>query len=135
MNLPTRPLPIESLEAKPFWDGCREGRLRMQYCASCDKLNWFPRSSCADCGAQEFNWKDVAGTGILETFSIVYRPMNAAWASEVPYVLAIVRLDEGPRMVTRIITKDGREPRMDARVRVHFVPASDDVQLPFFEEI
>jgi len=135
MNISSRPVPQPSLESKPFWEGCNEGRLLMQYCDHCTKLNWFPRSYCAHCGAEDFTWKEVAGTGILETYSVVYRPMNEAWASEVPYVLAIVRLDEGVRMVTRILCEKGTEPHMDARVKVRFVPVGEGFQVPFFEEV
>ena len=135
MTIPTRPVPQISPESLPFWDGCKAGRLLMQHCAACGQINWFPRRFCAHCGADDFSWKECAGTGVLETFSIVYRPMNEAWAGEVPYVVAVVRLDEGPRMVTRIIRHDDREPRMDARVRVRFVPIEGGFQLPYFEEV
>jgi len=130
-----RPIPIPQIESKPFWDAVRDHRLVMQYCADCGKLNWFPRGSCAFCGHEKFDWKECAGTGTLETFSIVYRPMSDAWKGEVPYIVAIVKLDEGPRMVTRIVRRPDREPQMDARVRVTFVPIEDGWTLPYFEEI
>ena len=130
-----RPVPQPSPESKEFWEGCRQGKLLMQYCNDCGKINWFPRRYCAHCTAESFTWKEVEGTGILETFSIVYRPMSDAWKSEVPYALAIVRLTEGVRMVTRIIMKDGRQPRFDAPVRVRFIRLTEEFQIPYFEEL
>ena len=129
-----RPVPQPSLESKEFWEGCRQGKLLMQHCNPCGKINWFPRTYCAFCAAESFTWKETKGTGVLETFSVVYRPMSEAWQSEVPYAIAIVRLTEGVRMVTRLIAREGRQPRFDAPVRVLFVKVSDEFQIPFFEE-
>ena len=135
MTVYSKPLPIPSPEREPFWDGLRHDRFLLQHCNRCATINWFPRAFCYVCGHDSFDWRDASGKGILETYSIVYRPMNEAWKTEVPYVLAWVKLEEGIKMVTRLIMTDGHEPRIDAPVVVRFVDAGGGFKLPFFEEV
>ena len=129
------PIPQPKPESRPFWDGCKEDKFLLQYCAGCGKLNWFPRAYCVACGGDRFDWKPATGRGVLETFSVVYRPMNAAWASEVPYILGMVRLEEGIRMVTRIVSPHGEKTPMGCAVRVIFNPIGAGMKLPFFEVV
>ncbi len=134
MSQLSRPLPVPSPESKPFWEGCRNERFLLQYCASCETINWFPRAFCLSCGSADFDWREAAGTATLETYSIVYRAMNDAWKDQVPYTLAWVRLTEGPRMVTRLIHPPGRVPQIDGELIVRFETLNDKFKLPFFEE-
>ena len=129
------PIPQPRPESRPFWEGCKEDKFLLQSCNACNTINWFPRSHCVACGADRFTWKPASGRGVLETFSVVYRPMNAAWASEVPYILGMVRLEEGIRMVTRIVSPRGEETPMDSPVRAKFVQIGGGMKLPFFEVI
>lgn len=128
-----RPVPKVSPEAQPFWDGCSDGVIRLQTCQSCDVINWFPRLLCYNCGSDSFDWVEASGKATLETYSIVYRPMNESWASEVPYTLALVWLDEGIRMVTRLIHPAEETPVIGSRLRVRFQPVEQGFALPFFE--
>lgn len=128
-----RPIPRPSPESRPFWEGCRNGQFLLQYCNACGALNWFPRDYCVDCGHHGFTWKPSTGRGVLETYSIVHRPMNEAWKSEVPYMLGMVKLDEGIRMVSRIESHHGEDTALGAPVRVKFVPVSEEFMLPHFE--
>ena len=129
------PIPQPRPESMPFWDGCKQDKFMLQYCDACGKLNWFPRTHCVKCGKDKFTWKPASGDGILETFTIVYRPMNPAWASEVPYILGMVKLAEGIRMVTRIISTQGEATPMGCAVRAAFIPIGDGMKLPFFEVV
>ena len=127
-----RPLPVPSPESTPFWEGCQKGEFRLQHCTVCSTINWFPRAFCLACGSDQFTWRPASGVATLETYSIVYRAMNEAWKSEVPYTLAWVRLAEGPRMVTRLVHDPVVEPVIDAKVTVCFERLDDRFTLPFF---
>ena len=131
----SRPLPVPSPESLPFWQGCREGRLLLQHCEQCATINWFPRAFCLKCGSAAFEWRPAIGTATLETFSVVYRAMNEAWKSQVPYTLAWVRLAEGPRMVTRLVHPVGFVPEVGANLRVYFEVLNEEFSLPFFQVI
>ena len=130
----TRPLPKVKPESKPFWDGCCNEQFLLQHCDACQRINWFPRDYCVNCGADKLTWKPASGDGVLETYTIVYRAMNPSWQSEVPYMLGMVKLREGVRMVTRIVGHQGEDTPMGAKVRVKFVPEGD-MKLPFFEVV
>ncbi len=127
-----RPLPVPSPESMRFWEGCQQSQLRLQHCTDCGTINWFPRAFCVTCGSDQFEWRLASGVATLETYSIVYRAMNEAWKSEVPYTLAWVRLAEGPRMVTRLVHDRSVEPFIGATVRVCFERLNEQFSLPFF---
>jgi uncharacterized OB-fold protein len=132
LTSPSRPLPLLSQEALPFWEGCLKDQLLLQHCCDCGAINWLPKSFCARCSSDRLTWKEASGDGVLESFSIVYRPMNEAWASQVPYILALVWLKEGIRMVTRLEMEKGRIPTIDGPVRVYFVDIGDGFKAPFW---
>ena len=129
------PIPVPRAESLPFWNGLKKDKFMLQYCDACGKLNWFPRTHCVDCGKTHFTWKQASGRGVLETYTIVYRGMNPAWQAETPYILGMVRLDEGIRMVTRIISDRGEKTPMGAAVQLACKPAGNDMKLPFFKLI
>jgi len=129
-----RPVPRVSPEAAPFWAGCRKGQLLLQTCKECGRINWFPRTFCYHCASVEFSWIPATGRAKLESFSVVYRPIDESWASEVPYTLALVMLEEGIRMTTRLIHPVGRLPTIDGPVTVRFVPIEGGFVLPYFAE-
>jgi uncharacterized protein len=128
-----RSLPKPSPEALPFWEGCGRNVLLLQYCEVCGAINWFPRHFCFNCDSSALDWRPATGLGTLETYSIVHRPINEAWKSEVPYTLAIVKLDEGIRMFTRLLDPPGKAPTIGARVAVRFVEVATALKAPFWQ--
>lgn len=104
-----RPLPHPTAETRPFWEGCAEGRLRYQQCARCASVQLIPRSLCSACQASELAWKESAALGRILSFTTVHRAPTPAFREEVPYVIAIVDIDEGFRLMVNV--KDGaRQP-------------------------
>lgn len=99
-----RILPTDSEIARPYWEGCRLGELRLQYCASCDQYQFYPRILCSHCGASDLSWRAVSGQAAVSTFTVVRRSVSPAYAA--PYVVALVTLDEGPCMMTNIAIDD-----------------------------
>ncbi|WP_216695244.1 Zn-ribbon domain-containing OB-fold protein [Dietzia psychralcaliphila] len=85
-----------------FWNSCREGILRIQWCQECDKWQFYPRYLCRHCGSRAVEWREAAGIGTVETFSIVNRA-EGIFAELTPYVVALVRLSEGPTMMTNVV--------------------------------
>ncbi len=129
------PIPQPRLDSVKFWDGCKHDQFLLQYCNACGTINWFPRDYCVNCGKPEFTWRPAAGTAVLETYSIVYRAMNPAWESEVPYMLGMVKLDEGIRMVSRIVGHQGEDTALGTKLKVIFVPAGEHMKMPYFEVV
>ena len=119
------PLPDVSWEvAAPYWEGAAAGELRLSFCASCGAPNWFPKPECRSCHGGAFEWKAVAGTGRLFSYSVVRHPFLKQYADLLPLVPALVELDAVPgiRIVTRIVESELTDLRCDAPVDVVFRP-------------
>jgi uncharacterized protein len=121
-----KPIPQPTPETKPFWDACDEGRLVYQQCAACGVVQTFPRALCHACGAESLHWKPSAGHGRVLSFTEVHRGPSIAFKSDQPYLLAIIEMDEGFRLMTNIRRCAPESVRIDMRVRVEFEPRGDD---------
>src|SRR5256885_17174125 len=98
-DVPRKFAPRPSPETQAFWDGCAAGELRMQRCRPCDELYFPPRLACPRCLSTDVAWEPLSGRGTLHTYLINHRP---APGFEAPYAIAVVQLDEGPRMMSNI---------------------------------
>jgi uncharacterized OB-fold protein len=126
-----KPLPRPGHESRPFWEGAKAGKLMLPRCDACGEF-WFPPSErCPHCLSTNFQWREAKGEGRIYSFVVYHRVYHPAFEADVPYVVAIVELDEGPRLLTNIVGAPDKV-RCDARVRVEFVQASAEVVLPKF---
>jgi uncharacterized OB-fold protein len=130
-----KPLPEPSAISAPFWDGLREGELRLQRCGHCEQYVFYPRSVCPHCLSDQLGWTRVSGRGRVYSYTIVRRAMNPAFAEGVPYVFAIVELDEGPRVTTNIVNCKVDEVRVDMPVQAAYDKVTTDVALLKFEPV
>jgi uncharacterized OB-fold protein len=85
----------------PFWEGARRNRLLIQRCRSCGRHQFYPRPFCIRCNAGQMDWVEAKGTGAVYSMSTVHVPPSPDF--EAPYVVAIVELDEGPKLMTNIV--------------------------------
>ena len=89
-------IPSPDIETQPFWDGCREGRFLLRHCNACGEDHFYPRPFCPKCWSPDVEWKQATGRGTLYTYSIVHQNDLPPFNERVPYVAAVVELDEGP---------------------------------------
>lgn len=115
-----KPGPNPTPTSAPFWRAAADGRLLLQRCADCGACQHYPRELCVACWGDRLDWREAAGTGTVWTFTIAHRPGHPAWEEDVPYVIAIVELDEGPRMLTNVVDCDPQAVEVGMRVRVVF---------------
>lgn len=99
-----RPVDQSVDPAAEFWDGCARKEFWLQHCTACGEWQFYPRSLCSHCWApaSELRWRRPAGGAVLESFSVVHRG-SGPFAEYAPYVVALVRLDEGPVMMSNIV--------------------------------
>jgi uncharacterized protein len=126
----TRPVPRPTALTEPFWDACRERRLIVQRCATCATHVFIPQSFCPECLGTELEWVESSGRGVVVTYTVVWRPQTPAF--DAPYVVAVVRLDEGWEMMTNVVDVDPESVDIGAPVVVRFLDVTDDVSLPCF---
>jgi uncharacterized OB-fold protein len=99
-DAPRKMAPRPSPETQLYWDGCAAGELRLQRCRPCDELYFPPRPFCPRCLSDDVAWETLSGRGTLHTYLINHRP---APGFDGPYAIAVVQLDEGPRMMSNIV--------------------------------
>src|SRR3546814_4695574 len=96
-----------------FWKRCQDGNLYFQRCSGCGCFRHLPRYMCAKCGAPEFSWERSSGKGTLFSWTVTHQALHPAFAAEIPFVAAVVELEEGVRMATRLIGCDHERLALD----------------------
>lgn len=125
-----RTLPIRDRMSQPFWDGLESGKLFIQRCKSTGKYQWYPRAHSIHDLNGEVEWVECRGTGIIHSYSI---PRQARVDRDLPYVYAIVELDEGVRMTANIVNTPFERIRVGLKVRAAFEKIKDSLTLLQFE--
>lgn len=98
-----KPAPTGTALTKCYWEYASRGQLLIQRCAECGLYQHYPAWMCRSCWAEDLAWVQACGTGTVWTFTTVGIPGHPGWRDETPYVLALVELDEGPRLMTNIV--------------------------------
>lgn len=124
-----RPIAPPDHMTAPWWDATREERFLVQRCGACGHHQHYPRAICTACGSTDLEYVDASGGGKIYSFTEVHRAPHPAF--EPPYVVAMVRLDEGPVVLTNVVGEG--EIACDARVRVRWEELPDGRNLPLFE--
>jgi len=124
-------VPSPSPETQPYWDGLNEGRLRLQRCADCGKIRHYPRPMCDACWSMNVDWVDASGRGTVHSWTITHYAFHPGFKGELPYTLLTADLDEGVRMMTRIV--DAAPGQVEIGLPVELtVRQIADAELPCF---
>ncbi|MGH3217178.1 MAG: Zn-ribbon domain-containing OB-fold protein [Streptosporangiaceae bacterium] len=127
-----RPLPAITEDNEPFWLSAQEHALKLQQCGNCSRFRYFVSPICPNCGSFDFAWERISGLGTVYTFTVVERAPSVSWASEVPYVYAIVQVDEGPLLPTNIVGCDPAEVRIGMPVTITYDDVTEQITIPKF---
>lgn len=132
---PAKPRPIVNAWAQPFWDAARAGRLLIQRCRDCGKPCFYPRIACPNCGAAALDWVEARGRGSVYSYTVVQNNAPSAFTADVPYVVAVIRLEEGVQMLSNIVDCDPSAVACDMAVEVTFQRLDDEFTLPKFRPV
>ena len=116
----------------PYWEAARQGRLIFQKCKGCGTVQFPPRHHCATCWEDDLDWSESSGNGVVESFTVVHRAPLAELRDRVPYVVASILVEEGPRMLTNIVGEGALKVQVGDRVKVTFETGPDGETLPQF---
>jgi uncharacterized OB-fold protein len=119
---------VDDPGSAPFWAGLRRHAVTVQACDDCGKLRYPPLPRCPECTSESTRWRDVPGTGTVWSFAVYHRALHAAFADDVPYTVAVVELDAGPR-VTAGVSPGSPPVSVGVRVVADFPEVSDTVTL------
>ena len=128
-------IPRPKPETAAWWDGCRHHELLIQSCTTCGHRQFYPRIICTACMNDSLEWVRSSGRGQVITFTICRRAVSGAYADDVPYVIALVRLEEGPTMMSNIIECDPGSVVSGMPVEVVFEKRTEEITIPQFRPV
>lgn len=129
------PEPAVSELTRPFWEGGLVGELRLQRCGACGHLRYPISPVCPRCLSGEALWEALSGVGTVLTCTVFERAYHDAWQDQVPYVVALVELAEGPVFLTNVVGVPAADVRVGQRVRAVFERRSAEAALPQFTPV
>lgn len=127
-----KPLPVSTEDSKPYWDGCKRHKLLIQRCQDCGHYRFPPSGLCPKCMSTNAEWARVSGKGKVYSWTIFHYLYHPAFAKDIPYNVAIIELEEGPRMHTNIVECRDEDIYIGMPVEVVFEDISEQIALPKF---
>jgi uncharacterized OB-fold protein len=129
-----KPLPVPDPITQPFWDSLQAHAIQIQRCNDTGNFFFYPRGLSPFTLSDNISWEPVSGKGTLHAFTIVYNQRAPGFADEVPYVVAMVELDEGPRLMTNLVDvqADPEHVRIGMPVEIVYEDVTDEITLPKF---
>jgi len=128
-----KPLPRPNADNMPFWDGCKAHQLRFQKCSVCGYVRWPASILCPQCHSFDTQWIVASGQGKVYTFVVFHHVYHTAFEDEIPYVTAVIKLEEGPHLLSNIIDCDPNEVDCDIPVQVKWEDVSEGFSIPKFK--
>lgn len=129
------PVPIPNADSQGYWQAAAEGRLTLRKCNDCGALHFMPRFLCPECWSEDIAQIDASGRATVHSFSIIRRASDPAFAHLCPYVVALVDLEEGPRMMCNILGDDALQVQIGDAVSVLFEDRGEGAKLPQFQRV
>jgi uncharacterized OB-fold protein len=130
-----KPLPRITDDNRQYWEYCKNHELRMQKCFQCAYIRFPCSILCPKCHSMEAQWVKLSGKGVIYSYVIYRRAYHPAYQNDIPYVVAIIQLIEGPRMESNIIDCKMERLKIDLPVEVIFEDVTEKVALPKFKPV
>jgi uncharacterized OB-fold protein len=130
-----KPIPIIDGRSKPWWDAVRRNELLIQSCENCGQRTFPPVASCPRCKRPELRWIPASGFGRIWSWTVFHKAYFPGFKSEIPYAVAIVELNEGPRLWTQIVGLDYADYQIGLPVVAFFDAVTDDLTLVKFKPV
>jgi uncharacterized OB-fold protein len=128
-----KPLPVIHPDNAPYWAALKEHELRMQRCSDCGTLRYPVSPVCYKCLSERCEWEKLSGKGVLRSWIVVEAATgNPAWSEDVPYVVALVDLTEGPRLTTNIVGIDADKLKYGMPLEIVYADVTPEVTLAKF---
>ena len=130
-----KPLPQPTPWSKPFWEGCKKHSLLIQKCQDCQTVIFYPKMFCPDCLSSNIEWIKASGRGKVYSYMTVYSYQPTEFQEDLPYVVAVIELEEGVRLMSNIIECPPEKLKCDMEVEVVFEDVTEEITLPKFRAI
>ena len=130
-----KPLPAISTLNQPYWDGLKRHELKLQCCEDCHKVWYPPAPFCPYCWSKNFTWTKLSGRGQVTSWIVFHQAYFSSFKDEVPYNVAEVELEEGPRLFTNLVAVANEDIEIGMPVEVVFDDVTEDVTLAKFRPV
>jgi len=127
-----KPLPTITDENRGFWEGATRGKICMQRCKDCGHVRYPISHVCPQCLSYSFEWADLSGRGVVFSYVVFHQLYNPAFKDDIPYNVAMIQLEEGPRMYSNIVGVDNDAVKVGDKVEAVFDPVTPEVTIPRF---
>jgi len=127
-----KPLPHLDEENRPWWEALKRHELYLQQCRDCAAIRYYPRAQCPECLSPRTEWVRASGRGKVYTFTTTWQNQAAGFREALPYVMAYVQLDEGPKMLTNLIDCGPEQVKIGMPVEVVYEDVTAEVTLAKF---
>lgn len=125
-------LPALTPDSKTYWEGCKRHELLIQRCKECGKYRFEPRIICPNCTSMDTEWTKAGGKGKVWSFGVCHQLYDPAWKEDIPYVIGVIELEEGVKMVSNIIDCKPEDVKIGMKVEVIFEDVTEEITLPKF---
>jgi len=130
-----KPLPQPNADDRFFWDGCKEHKLLFQSCRSCGLVRWPPSIICPSCYSSDTRIVEAKGKGKIYTYAVYHQVYHPGFENEIPYVTAVIEMEEGPHFLSNIIDCDPDGLKCDLPVEIVWDNITQEFSLPKFKPI
>lgn len=127
-----KPLPTLGDDNLPFWQATKKKELHMQQCMDCKHIRYPINHVCPKCLSEKTEWKKLSGRGEVFSYIVFHQVYHAGFAKDVPYNVAMIQLEEGPRMISNVVGTPVDQVKVGDKVEVVFDPVTEDVTIPRF---
>jgi len=128
-------MPRSRPETASWGEACREEKLMIQRCSQCGAFQFYPRIVCTSCMSEQIEWFQASGRAKVRTYTVCRLPVAKAYAADVPYVVALVQLEEGPTMMSNIVQCDPESVVSGMPLEVVFEAWTDEITMPQFRPV
>lgn len=127
-----KPLPVLGDDNRPFWEAARREELRMQQCLDCGHIRYPINHVCPQCLSERADWRRLSGRGTVFSYIVFHQVYHAGFARDVPYNVAMIQLEEGPRMISNVVGVPNDAVKVGDAVTVTFDKVTEEITIPRF---
>ena len=128
-----KPIPTIDADSIEYWSGAKAGKLMLQYSKVSNEYFLYSRSLGNTMNDENIEWKEVSGNGEIYSFTYVHAPAGEAFKDDVPYIVGLITLEEGARIISNIIVNKNEKIKIGDKVKVYFETISTELTIPKFK--
>jgi uncharacterized OB-fold protein len=125
----SKPLPVIDEKSKPFWLAAKNQLIQLPQCKKCEFIRTQFEDFCPSCGSELFEWKTLSGNGTIWSHCVFHQKYFSEFANDLPYGVIMVKLDEGPKLISNLVNQGQAELKIGLRVKAHFEDVTDEITL------